>query len=244
MSKMRIKDIKRDEVEIAVVDATGRLRLLAADHKKSISVALGALAVLALVITGARWWIHRQAVAAQVSFADATKLAAAIENPPEAKPGETAPTPPTWNEVAAAFQAVATEYPSTTAGRLAAFQAGVAYLRGRDAPAALTALADFVAREPEHWATPHALQALAVAQEQSGDVQAAEATLKRVEEGDWPSYPPGTAVQRLAEFYDRQNRAEEATKLWTMLAEDPRFADTRSQATAREKLAEAAASAS
>jgi predicted negative regulator of RcsB-dependent stress response len=244
MSKMRVKDIKRDEVEVAVADATGRLRLLATTHRKSLSIALGALAVLALAITGARWWVHRQAVTAQVANAAAGKLAAAIENPPEAKPGETPATPPTWTEVAAAYQAVANDFPSTTPGRLAAFQAGVAHLRAGDAPTAITVLTAFVTKEPAHWATPHALQTLAVAQEQSGDLAAAEATLKQVKDAEWQSYPPGTAIQRLAEFYDRQSRVEDARELWRLLADDSRFAETRAQEAAKAKLAEAAASAS
>lgn len=233
---MKAKDMKEDEVGNALMSFGERASaFLTANRSAVIAVAVG-IVVLVVGINGFRWWQSSKALAAQSAYGEVAKRAEDLENPPAAVPGEEAKPATTWAEVATDFQKVATDHAGTMPGELAAYQAGIAQLRAGDAATAVTTLTAFTDTNPKSWAAPHALAALATARESTGDLTGAEAALVKLKDGDFTSYAPGLAIARLAEFYDRHDRGAEAQTLWTLLADDARFADTAAQGQAKSKV--------
>jgi predicted negative regulator of RcsB-dependent stress response len=241
-NKMRVKDMKRDEVEVAVAQATGRASSYVAENRTPLVIGLVVVALAVAGVAGSRYWIDRKENAAQSAFAGAAKMAKDAEKPAPTPPTDgSAPAPvttpaPTWAAVAAEYQKVHDAHPNTRAGRLAALEAGAAQLRAGDAAAAIAVLDPFVASNPHDFATAHAMSVLATAKEQAGDVPGAEALLQKLADGAYDDFAPGAAVQRLAELYERHDRPDDATKLWKRLATEAAFADTPFQATAKQKI--------
>ena len=234
---MSIKDMKQDEMGMAIENLGASTAGFAKSHKALVTGVLVGIAVVAISVGGFRWWSKSTNAAAQTAFAAAATLADGIDNPAASRPGQAPEKTATWAEVAAAFQSVASKHPGTTAGEFAAYEAGIAQLRAGDAAAAVATLTAFSDKNPKSWAAPHALAALATALEQQADLAGAEAALVKLKDGEFPSHAPGVALARLAEFYERHDRADDAAKLWTLLAEDARFADTSAQSQAKTKLA-------
>ena len=220
---MSVKDMKQDEIGMALENLGVSTAGFAKTHKALLVAVVLGIAVVAIGVSGFRWWNSSRNMAAQTAFSAAATLADGIDNPEASVPGKEPEKAATWAEVATAFQAVASEHSGTTAGEFAAYEAGIAQLRAGDAAAAAATLAAFTEKNPKSWAAPHALAALATALEQEADLAGAEAALVKLKDGEFPSHAPGAAIARLAEFYDRHDRASDAKSLWTLLAEDARF---------------------
>jgi TolA-binding protein len=237
--KIRVKDLKRDEVATSVMEATGTAYSFVDAHRVPLMAGVGGLAVIGLVVGGITWNLRRQELAASALYGEASQVMSKARDAANAPPDKAASPPAdtaTWEQAAAGFKKVADQYPTTTAGTLAAYEAAVADLRRGQAGPAAQSLSAFVDKHPNHWAAPHALASLAVAQEETGDTAAAEKTLVRLRDGDWQSYPPGAAMALLAQFYERHDRPADATKLWTQLSKDDRFAGTPFATQAKSKV--------
>jgi hypothetical protein len=228
------KDLRKDEIGLAVAHKAGQAFTLAKAHRQALVAGIAALVVIGLAASGWLYARQRSERAARAALAEVTTKIEKLEG------GDTATTTgdkPTWEGVSAELRAIGAAHPNTVAGRAATFQACVADLRQGKAGAA-EELDKWLADNRTDWLAPQALAALATAREDAGDVAGAEKALKELHDGTWRSWPPESADVLLAELYERHDRRADAKTIWERLSKDEQLAKSPVSSIAKSKLAD------
>lgn len=233
--KLHLKDLRRDEDVVAVNKAAESTFEFSQQHRRGLLYA--GLAILAIAIVGVliAWRMDSSRRASLAAYSEASRAWSEAAGETVVDEGQEKPT---WDEVAARFQAVVAEHGGSNAAVLASLHHGLALQRAGKASEAAAALDGFVDSESSHWAVPDALAALAVAREDAGDVAGAEAALVQLRDGKWRSWPDGAAQFLLAQLHERQGKTAEARTLYETLSANEKLEGTTWASQARQRLDE------
>lgn len=234
--KLLVKDLKRDEIAADLIHAGEEAIHWTERHRGPLLGGVAALVLIAAALGGHRWWSSSRENASEAKLAEAMRLMDEVERAAAAPGDETAATTATWDQVATVLKEAVDAGPGSPGSRLARLHLGhVQVKQGKPAEAVAT-LESLAKDAPSAWLAPHALAALAIAQEQAGDAAAAHATLEKLEAGKWTSWPPSASIMLLAELEQRQGNVEAAKERFRKLAEAPEHADSPYAAAARQAL--------
>ena len=233
--KLRYKDIREDEFQKAVTSTTGQAVDVYRKHRWVILGAVAAVLVAGAVIVGLVARTRAQEREAQVKLGKALDAHSKAEAALSTTTSD--PAAPSWDDVIAQLDGVIRDHPKTTAATLAEHWRGVAQLRAGRTTEAVESLTRFSQAHADEWSLPHALSALATAQEEAGSVEDAAATWQRLADTDWRTYPRAAALYNLARLHERTGNVTAAREAYEKLANDEVFSESAYSSQARAALA-------
>jgi predicted negative regulator of RcsB-dependent stress response len=222
------KDLKKDEFRETIVHGADAVM----SHKTLTTVLIAVAVLIAAAIFGWKTYTEHQTVKAEAAFDDAKKvfLAPVVGNPQPPLPGETAyPNDQAkYTEAAKKFAEVATTYPHTRPGQLAAYYAGLSdekLSKNDDAKKWLQGLAD---SGPDDFAAMAKFE-LAQLNDRLGNADEAVKLYQQLIAKPTVLVPKPTVMLALASHYAAKDPTQ-AAKLYTQIKTDYPDTPTAQQA--------------
>lgn len=229
--KLHAKDLKKqDEFVQAGSQFLDRASRWLSEHGRTVLAGFAALVVIAVVWSILDW---RAAVQETETLDQLSQAVDALDETSSAEADVAA----SLEEAETQLAELAESGARTPAARLGRYYAGVVALRRGRADEAVAQLSAFVEKNGESPLVPHALSVLAAAQEEAGDLAAAQGTLESLASGQHETYPRDAALMELGRFHARHGRDGEAEEIFRTLAEDDEFAESSYAGLARQRLA-------
>jgi len=214
------KQMKRDEL----VSTVSILTAIAEEHARTIVIAVAAVVVLGLAITGGFWYSHSRSLAAAAALAAVQDAASA----PVAGDGS-APVPGTpaymskdqkYQEVIRRAEGVMAEYPSSKAARWAAYWKAYSLQEMGRSDDALSTVEPLVDDTSDPFLSASARLLKARAQEAQGDLAAALDTYAALAASAPPQFPVELCLMSQARILTAQGKSEEATQMYRRVTQE------------------------
>ncbi len=214
------KQMKHDEL----VSTVSSLTALAEEHARTIVIAVAAIVVLGLAITGGFWYSHSRAAAASAALATVQEAASAPVAGEASSPTPGASTymskEQKYQEVIRRAEGVMAEYPSSKASRWAAYWKAYALHELGKPSDAMTTLEPVVSDTSDPFLSASARLLQARIQEAQGDLGAALDTYAALAASAPPQFPVELCLMSQARILKAQGKSEEATQMYRRVTQE------------------------
>ncbi len=235
MSRLTRHDILKEDKFLLTVDSARDFFLA---KSKQILMVLAAAGVVFLAILGGRYYLAQQDESAKDQLSAALRIyhGTVLGSAPAGTPATSDPVFATstekYEKALAELQKVAAEHPSRPAGKIAKYYTGLSLRelgKTNDAISTLEALS----KDSSDYGVL-AQQALVSIYESAGNLAKATEVCQQLSQSKSAVVPKSETLMQLAQFYERQNKKSDATKIYQQLVKD--FPGTSTMTEAEQKL--------
>lgn len=235
MSRLTRHDILKEDKFLLTVDSARDFFLA---KGKQVLLVLAAAGVVFLAILGGRYYLAQQDERAKDQLSAALRIyhGTVLGSAPAGTPATSDPVFATstekYEKALVELQKVAADHPSRPSGKIAKYYTGLALRELGKTNEAISTLVT-LSKDPSDYGVL-AQRALVSIHESSGNLAKATEVCQQLSQSKSAIVPKSDTLMQLAQFYERQNKKSEATKIYQQVVKD--FPGTSTMTEAEQKL--------
>jgi tetratricopeptide (TPR) repeat protein len=235
LSRLTRHEILKEDKFLLTVDSARDFFLA---KSKQIMMVLAAVAVVSLAILGGRYYLAQQDESAKDQLSAAlriyhgTVLSSARAGTPSTSEPVFATSRDKFDRALVDLQKVADEHPSRPSGKIAKYYIGLSLRELGKTNEAISTL-EALSKDSSDYGVL-AQRALVSIYESTGNLAKATEVCQQLSQSKSAIVPKSETLMQLAQFYERQNKKSEATKIYQQVVKD--FPGTSTMTEAEQKL--------